>query len=582
VAYRDADGTSMAAPHVTGLIAYLLAMDPDLTTAQVLTILRDTSRTAANVSPTIDAFAALRYIDDINETNAGKRKWVKKALLNVDDGTIDGNDRNVEADEHGSGIDPPNPPTWRIDMADFRRYRDAMLQILNRGTYLAGPAESLKRDLNGDEQILSPEEENIYPRFDFNGDRKATADDLAEMADPDLWNDEQIDDAGMSAGDMLAELQLLLSSGDIKLDPGTLFETEDITSIRVAAKSEIETGVYKSYALTLIATDVEGDDGDLRKVPTIPADKPTRIWATAYKGAERRFYVLAPDAPAEIEVQEGSDRELRLGKAEVKIWPERILARYDTNLEFEVRFEVDGVAVAMDPEFYEVAFTAPAGLGTISATANETYSGFDLATGSTPDRYIFQASVTNADGEIVNSVEQPQAIGEATVRTAIINQPGGLALDSVGNMYVTDSETGTVTFIPPGREGLVILDGLDKPGDVEVDARGRSLIVAQAEGKVGRYFFGLTGTVKNAAGERLTGAFVYVETPAGTIPGDATPENAIKTNEGGQFHVPDLLAPEMGWDPVEVVVTISYRGKDQAFPITLEPVGPTVEELVLE
>jgi hypothetical protein len=38
----------------------------------------------------------------------------------------------------------------------------------------------------------------------------------------------------------------------------------------------------------------------------------------------------------------------------------------------------------------------------------------------------------------------------------------------------------------------------------------------------------------------------------------------------------------MGGDPVEVVVTISYRGKDQAFPITLEPVGPTVEELVLE
>jgi hypothetical protein len=34
----------------------------------------------------------------------------------------------------------------------------------------------------------------------------------------------------------------------------------------------------------------------------------------------------------------------------------------------------------------------------------------------------------------------------------------------------------------------------------------------------------------------------------------------------------------MGADPVDVVVTISYRGASEAFPVTLETVGPTIEE----
>ncbi len=65
-------GTSMAAPHVAGLVSLMLAEQPGLTPAQVLTVLQDTARdfpagsncTPANCGPGIaDAFAALSALD---------------------------------------------------------------------------------------------------------------------------------------------------------------------------------------------------------------------------------------------------------------------------------------------------------------------------------------------------------------------------------------------------------------------------------------------------------------------------------------------------------------------------------------
>jgi hypothetical protein len=264
----------------------------------------------------------------------------------------------------------------------------------------------------------------------------------------------------------------------------------------------------------------------------------------------------------------------------VRVFPEQIIGRYQTNLNFDLRFQIEGASVAMDPEFYQVAFTVPSNLGTISAASVSAASSFNLSTGSTPGRYSFQAVVTDADGESILSADHPALTGAVTVRTAVIRAPAGLALDSVGNQYVSDSDAGTVTFIPPGGFGRVILSGLDQPGDVEVDSRGRSLLVAQAQGKVGRYYFGLTGTVRDAAGALLTGALVHVETPAGTLPGDASPENAFRTNDNGEFHVPDLLAPAMGGGAPTVVVTVSHRGQTNAWPVELNPVGPTFVELV--
>jgi hypothetical protein len=183
--------------------------------------------------------------------------------------------------------------------------------------------------------------------------------------------------------------------------------------------------------------------------------------------------------------------------------------------------------------------------------------------------------VTTVDGDTVNPFDDPFAKAQATVRTAIVKNPAGMALDAVGNLYVSDSASGKVLVAPPGGIGLTLKDNLNTPGPLQVDARGRSFIVGEAGGKVTRYFFGLSGKVTDTTGSLVVGASVFLETPAGTLPGPGASENRYKTDKDGRFTVLGLLAPAMGLDPVKIAVTIESQGKPQAFPVTLNAVGET-------
>ncbi len=127
--YAVMNGTSMAAPQVTALIALMYAYNPELTMDQVLGILdvRDHNRPAATTpAPTIDAF---------------------EALLRCRDRSL-----NDLADLNNDG---------RVDMGDFRLFRAAVRQVEGR----AAAAE--RADLNGDGVIW--EDENVWPRADLNG-----------------------------------------------------------------------------------------------------------------------------------------------------------------------------------------------------------------------------------------------------------------------------------------------------------------------------------------------------------------------------------------------------------------------------
>ncbi|MDF1521553.1 MAG: S8 family serine peptidase, partial [Trueperaceae bacterium] len=172
--YENMSGTSMASPHVTGLISYLFTVDPTLLHSEIVDLLAANGvAVAGGASDRIDAFATVMDIDRVQAGDA-----VLRMLLDIDDGTPDGNQRILlpptvpssdflDEDADGDG----GIGDGRIDMADFRRWRDWLLQVENpAGLTLDGSTGHPKKDVNGDGSVGTPAQENLYPRGDFNGD----------------------------------------------------------------------------------------------------------------------------------------------------------------------------------------------------------------------------------------------------------------------------------------------------------------------------------------------------------------------------------------------------------------------------
>jgi subtilisin family serine protease len=189
-AYRTGSGTSFAAPLVSGLASLLWTLDPDLTVPQLKGLLldADTTRTVSNTSSElVDGFAAALQIDKLR----GDLK-LQRALVDVDDGTLDGNLRE-KAQVYEKSPDKIHSSDLRrgdgvIDMKDFRAFRDAYVQAAGVTDFLDGSTNHFKRDLNLDGLIagrpVSPghpvdipartaradsPDEGIYSRYDFNG-----------------------------------------------------------------------------------------------------------------------------------------------------------------------------------------------------------------------------------------------------------------------------------------------------------------------------------------------------------------------------------------------------------------------------
>lgn len=233
--YETESGTSMAAPQVTGLIGYLLTLDPTLSAAEIRTLITDPAYTRTTVlrnneqplpagvaspAPMIDAFASVMAIDLVHGNKA-----VQKALVDVDDGTRDGNlrvDPLEEEDVFDVFTSDHRRGDGRITMRDFRAWRDAYLQVHagdfanSLGVLLDGQRDHVKKDLNFDGSVSFTDvdgtvvtapafpghpvdvpvptdssnapSENAYPRYDFNGD--GTLDAWFKTApfkiDPDL------------------------------------------------------------------------------------------------------------------------------------------------------------------------------------------------------------------------------------------------------------------------------------------------------------------------------------------------------------------------------------------------------------
>jgi hypothetical protein len=245
--YNRESGTSMAAPHVTGLVSLLLAIDPSLTATDIKTLLtrnaRDTTphpTHGGQPSGMVDAFATIMDLDRHRNDAA-----ILTMLLDIDDGTPDGNQRihqlngttnqDEDADEDGGIGD------GRIDMSDFRRWRDWYLQT-NATTAedllaldLDGGNEHPKRDVNGNGRWGTPTQEGRFPRGDFNGDGKlhptdtsylpgaldATVSDLEALS----W---LFDDPHYDATDLADRVESL----DVEVWPRYLLDDPNVTKVR--------------------------------------------------------------------------------------------------------------------------------------------------------------------------------------------------------------------------------------------------------------------------------------------------------------------------------------------------------------
>jgi len=239
-------GTSSASPLVAGIAAYLRTLDPDLTPAQLIDLLVSTAAPVPGSAPMVDAFAAALAIDTLR----GDRR-ILRALVDIDDGTLDGNTRidpfTGEEVAHTEGRFGPTGD-GRVDMRDFRRFRDALIVAVDGAFLLDGRNDHPKNDLNLDGPVGDGASENVFPRADFNGDGRVTdaaaPDDArvpgfpADVADLALlqavWDDPDV---------FAHELPGLLDSGDLHLDAQEAFEDARVDAIEVEFRDEAETAL---------------------------------------------------------------------------------------------------------------------------------------------------------------------------------------------------------------------------------------------------------------------------------------------------------------------------------------------------
>lgn len=259
--YERASGTSQAAPHVTGLVSFLLALDPGfpaptMTTNPIRDLLQANPHdnpVGRGGRPLIDAFAAAL---DLDRVQGGDR--ILRMLLDIDDGSLDGNQRTKsDGSDFTDDLEQTAAPRdGRIDMADFRRWRDWLLQTEGSADLkLDGSPGHLKRDLNGDGvvDVTTPERENIYPRGDFNGDgliHRSLDRAVSGLLGRQVVTDLQVFQHLFNDPDYEAnELPALIDSGDLDVTPALCLQIPGAVAVEASILGADGQPPYKTRAL---------------------------------------------------------------------------------------------------------------------------------------------------------------------------------------------------------------------------------------------------------------------------------------------------------------------------------------------
>jgi hypothetical protein len=268
-AYTFASGTSVATAHVAGLVGYMFAVDPSLTVPQIRTALFDTSiPVGGGASNRIDAWAAVMEIDGVQGDDR-----VLKMMLDIDDGTQDGNQR-VDYDDHPDFPDFDEEDAdgdgglgdGNVDMSDFRVWRDWYLKIWKSDeAEFDGREDHPKLDVNDNGAMEDAAGESLFPRGDFNGDGILSLSDSAwvggavqgSLTDLDVFK-LAFDDPIYAAED----LDTLVLSTDFAIDVSELRSRYPNQAIEV---------VFQSYPWHHFSTH-DWPDGIDQYVFTLPHD----------------------------------------------------------------------------------------------------------------------------------------------------------------------------------------------------------------------------------------------------------------------------------------------------------------------
>ena len=150
--------------------------------------------------------------------------------------------------------------------------------------------------------------------------------------------------------------------------------------------------------------------------------------------------------------------------------------------------------------------------------------------------------------------------------SAMSGTVGGMAIDACGNVYVStnDSEqNGKILMYRQDNcasdslpsDPVVIMDGLNSPGDIEISKDGRALFIATKDGKLAKRYFGFSGLVRDVSGNPLVGASITLKTePGGSV-------KSVRTGADGRFLVKDLFRSDLAIP--YATLNIEYNGKSQ-------------------
>lgn len=398
--YRRLSGTSMATPMVSGVVGYLLALNPafpspTLTSNPMRDLLRATAVPSTGASPLVDAFAAAIEMD-----RASGNDRVLRALLDVDDGTIDGNQR-VDL-RTGAAVlgEVEGARDGRIDMRDFRRWRDQLLQVEGDVDLLLDGAPSHpKRDLNEDGLVGTNEQENVYPRTDFNGDGRLSRATTSSM--PGVFRGERLTDLQVfkrlfNDPDYTAdELGPLLESGDLLFDPVACLAVPGTTNVRATLRREEEETAFRVFDL-------------------VPAS-PRKMVTAAADGTDYRARLSARDARGEELAY--FERKLRIGLGE-----DALIEGECFRLDLDVIFPAQVTAGAPQPLNIKVTRVQPR-LETRNVVSNAdvtiTVIGGDAASGF---------GTTNAAGEFTTTIRPAVGPPSITVIIEVETENGGTSV----------------------------------------------------------------------------------------------------------------------------------------------------------